>query len=402
MSEGADAVAAKPLKEPQRGFVITVLGVTQILAWGSSYYLPAVLASPIAADTGWSLTWVVGGLSLGLLLAGLVSPYVGAMIDRHGGRPILAASALLLALGQLGLGVAHSLAVYIAAWLVIGVGMGAGLYDAAFGTLGRLYGRGARSAITTLTLFGGLASTVCWPVSAVLVEESGWRGACFVYSAIQLLVALPLYLVALPREQKAANENRITEGLEAGRNPALPLLLLLAVTLTLAAFLSSTLSVHLLTILQERGMTLAAAVGLGAIVGPCQVGARAIELVVARYHHPIWTKAASVWSVAVGIGLLWTGGFTPIALVFYGAGIGLESIARGTLPLALFGERGYARLMGRLAMPSLLVQAAAPSIGALLLEAGSGNEALAALFGVAAVNVALVGLLLFAMRQHRA
>src|SRR4051794_33688464 len=165
-----------------RGLVITVLGVTQILAWGSTFYLPAVLASPIATETGWPLTWVVGGLSLGLLLAGLISPYVGLMIERHGGRPVLMASAVLFAVGQLGLGLAHSVTTYVAAWLVIGVGMGTGLFDAAFGTLGRLYGRDARLAITTLTLFGGLASTVCWPLSAFLVGKLGWRGTCFAYS----------------------------------------------------------------------------------------------------------------------------------------------------------------------------------------------------------------------------
>jgi hypothetical protein len=142
---------------------------------------------------------------------------------------------------------------------------------------------------------------------------------------------------------------------------SLALLATLAVTLTLAAAISSLLSVHLLTILQAGGMALAAAVGLGALVGPAQVAARTIELAIARYHHPIWTKLASVSFVAIGVSALWAGlPLIPVAPVFYGAGIGLESIARGTLPLALFGASGYATLMGRLAMPSLFAQAAAP------------------------------------------
>jgi MFS family permease len=161
-----------------RPIVITALGLTQILAWGSSYYLPAVLAEPIARDTGWPLSWVVGGLSLGLLMAAIVSPRVGTAIERHGGRPVLALSAIAIGTGQLGLALAPNLAAYIAAWLVIGVGMGAGLYDAAFATLGRLYGHDARAAITTLTLFGGFASTVCWPLSAFMLSTIGWRGAC--------------------------------------------------------------------------------------------------------------------------------------------------------------------------------------------------------------------------------
>ncbi len=196
-AEGVAGVAPPPAR-----LIVPALGVTQIMAWGSSYYLPAVLAQPIAADTGWPLTWVVGGLSLGLLVAGLAAPFVGRQIHNYGGRPVLIASALLLAAGQLGLALSPNLPVFIAAWLVTGLGMSAGLYDAAFSTLGRLYGQGARQHITTLTLFGGFASTVCWPLSAFFLHELGWRGACVAYAAIQLLVCLTIYLFAIPREQR--------------------------------------------------------------------------------------------------------------------------------------------------------------------------------------------------------
>ncbi|MBZ9700921.1 MULTISPECIES: MFS transporter [unclassified Mesorhizobium] len=376
-----------------RRTIITTLGVTQIMAWGSSYYLPAVIAPAVATDTGWPLAWVVGGLSLGLLTAGVISPHVGSSIERHGGRNVLAFSAGCIGLGQIGLAIAPSLAAYIGAWLVIGLGMGAGLYDAAFGTLGRLYGHGARSAITTLTLFGGFASTICWPISAFLLGEIGWRGTCLVYAAVQLSFALPLYLVIVPR---SVHQQVATTGSTGGVTPApqtdsnLSIMIVLAATLTLAAVISSTLSVHLLTILQKNGITLAAAVGLGALVGPSQVAARTIEMVIARFHHPIWTKFASVTFVAIGVSALWLGmPIVPLALAFYGAGIGLESIARGTLPLAMFGSNGYAKLMGRLAMPSLIAQAAAPSVGALLLERFGAHGALATLSGLALINVAL-------------
>lgn len=375
-----------------RGTIITVLGLTQIMAWGSSYYLPAVIAPAVAADTGWPLAWVVGGLSLGLLVAGLISPRVGSSIERRGGRNALTFSAACIGAGQLGLAAAPNLAAYIAAWLVVGLGMGAGLYDAAFATLGRLYGTSARSAITTLTLFGGLASTICWPISALLMGELGWRGTCLVYAAVQLLLALPLYLLVVPREmpRSARTEPRQTATAAPVGNSSLPIMILLATTLTLAAVISSTLSVHLLTILQASGLALAAAVGLGALVGPAQVAARAIEMVIARYHHPIWTKFASVSFVAIGVSALWLGmPVVPVALGFYGAGIGLESIARGTLPLALFGPSGYAKLMGRLAMPSLIAQAAAPSVGALLMEWTGAHGTLAVLSGLALFNVGL-------------
>ncbi len=374
--------------------VITALGVTQILAWGGSYYLPAVLAGPVSADTGWSPTWVVGGLSAGLLAAAAVSPTVGRVIARRGGRPVLVASAVLLAAGQCGLALAPSLPAFVAAWVVVGLGMAAGLYDPAFATLGRLYGAGGRSAITTLTLFGGFASTIAWPLTAFLVTSLGWRGACLSYAGIQLAVSLPIYLVVLPREP-AGTVALTPSGPSASpaspsSEPAPVLLPLLATAVTTASLVSTVLSVHLLGILESRGLALTAAVALGALVGPSQVGARAIELVLSQRHHPIWTKLAASSLIVLGLTAMLVGGpwLTP-ALVLYGAGIGLESIARGTLPLALVGPRRYPVVMGRIALPNLMVQAAAPLVGSLLLGVVGASGTLAVLIGVAAVNVAL-------------
>src|SRR3546814_8380718 len=126
-----------------------------ILAWGSSFYLLAVLAGPIAADTGWPLSWIVGALSIGFLTSGLVSPQVGRAIERWGGRPVLAFGAVVMSLGLFALALAPSLPIYVAAWMVLGIGMGAGLYDPAMATLGRLYGQQSRRPIPLLTLFGG-------------------------------------------------------------------------------------------------------------------------------------------------------------------------------------------------------------------------------------------------------
>jgi MFS family permease len=389
---------------PNRAVIITALGVTQIFAWGTSYYLPAVLAAPIAADTGWSLARVVGGLSLGLLTAGLISPWVGTAIARRGGRPVLAISAGLLAIGLAALALAHSLFAFMAAWLMIGLGMGAGLYDPAFATLGRLYGDGGRSAITTLTLFGGFASTVCWPLSAFLDAHLGWRGVCLVYAGLQLAFALPIYLLLLPREPErtAIPLSPVAAMPMTSAAPAAPqrgLFLLLATTITLASIISTVLSVHLLTILQGKGFALAAAVSLGALVGPSQVAARTIEMFIARYHHPIWTKIAATSLVTAGLIALWAGSpFITLALLLYGAGIGLESIARGTLPLAIFGPERYPIVMGRIARPSLIAQAAAPSIGALLLEVGGIEGALAMFMATAAFNVVLIACLFVATR----
>ena len=181
-----------------RAVTITALGVAQILGWGTSFYFPAVLAPPISADTGWSLAWVVSGTSIGLLVAGLLAPKVGAIIDRRGGRPVLLTSSLLYAAGLLCIGLAPSLPVYLLGWVVLGGGMGTGLYDAVFAALGKLYGKDARTPITNLTLFGGFASTVCWPLSAFLAESFGWRSACLFYAGLHLLVSLPLQMAVMP------------------------------------------------------------------------------------------------------------------------------------------------------------------------------------------------------------
>lgn len=377
--------------------VISALGITQILAWGSSYYLLTILAKPIAAETGWPFAWVISGLSMGLLVSGVVSPQIGRAIERHGGRPVLMASAALLAIGLLTLAVAPNIPTYLAGWLVIGLGMGAGLYEAAFSTLGRLYGLTARDAIASLTLWGGFAATVCWPLSACLVQVVGWRATCLAYAILQLAVAMPLYIFVLPHEEKRSLLAPVPDP-EAGAALGYPtsnrtlLVGLLATILTTGGVIFSIWSVHIITILQGEGVALATAVALGAIIGPAQVGARAVEMAVGRYHHPLWTLVASVTLIATGMVLLWVGfPMLTVSLLCYGAGSGIWSIARGTLPLALFGPLGYAALMGRLAMPSLIAQSLAPSLGAVLIEKGGTNGALAVLGILSLVNVALVG-----------
>ncbi|MCP1549383.1 MULTISPECIES: MFS transporter [Methylobacteriaceae] len=371
--------------------VISALGVVQILTWGSSFYLLSVLAAPMTQDTGWPFGWVIGGLSLGLLVAGLVSPRVGAFIGEHGGRPVLAFAAIALALGLTGLALAPNVAAYLAAWLLVGLGMGTGLYDPAFATLGRLYGAEARPAITTLTLWGGFASTVCWPLSAFLIEQVGWRGTCLAYAGLHLSVTLPLVLLVIPKPPI-----RIVTRL-AGANPAIRLegrerraFLLMAGVLTLGGTVMAMVSVHLITLLQARGVALTSAVAYGALIGPAQVGARIVEMAGKGRHHPLWTLTAAMILVVLGVAMLTAGlPLVGLALVLYGAGNGIYSIARGTVPLALFGPERYAALVGRLARPGLVAQALAPSVGAVVLAQGGANATYALLSVLAVANVAL-------------
>ena len=384
--------AVAPL--PDRRVIVTALGVTQILAWGSSFYLLGVLANEIVRDTGWSYAFVMAGVSAGLFVAGLVSPRVGRTIAARGGRPVLATSALLLALGLMLIAAAPNIAVYLGGWIVIGAGMGAGLYDAAFSTLGGIYGKDARKPITWVTLFGGFASTVCWPFSAFLVEQLGWRGACFVYAAIQLGFSLPIHLFVLPpRPNEVAATAADRAGSSLARNERL-VFGILATVLTLGAAILSMVGMHLLVLLQARGITLAAAVAFGAMVGPSQVGARVIEMLAGSRYHPIWTMIASAVLVAAGTWLLYLDvPIYAVALVLYGAGNGIGSIARGTLPLALFGAQRYPVLMGRLALPLLIAMSVAPLIGALIFNAAGADGTLGILASMATLNVALVGAL---------
>ena len=387
-----------------RPITITALGIAQILAWGTSFYFPAVFAAPIVADTGWSLFWVVSGTSLGLLIAGLISPRVGVMIDRYGGRPILASSSLLYAAGLTGVAFAPNLPPYLASWVVVGCGMGTGLYDAVFAALGKLYGHEARAPITNLTLFGGFSSTICWPLSAFLIEAFGWRNACIAYALAHLVIALPLQLAVMPPLVRSADKPPSSGTSKADEVQRVPnerwVFALLALVLTISSGIGSIVIVHMMTFLQARGADFALAITLGTLFGPAQVGARVIERLFGARYHPIWTMIASCTLMAAGL-LALSGSFAILSLTIlvYGAGYGIMWIARGTLPLAVFGPRRYATLIGRIAFPALIVQALAPSAGALLIEMQGPGATMAVLAELAVLNTVLVAVLWAACRQ---
>ncbi|MFG1211662.1 MFS transporter [Xanthobacter flavus] len=375
--------------------VIAALGVVQILTWGSSFYLLTVLAGPISRDTGWPLQWIVGSLSVGLLVAGLVSPKVGALIDARGGRPVLAGGCALLACGLALLALAQGPAMFMLGWCIAGAGMAASLYDAAFAALGRLYGAGARRAITMLTLWGGFASTVCWPITAFLDAHMGWRATCLVYAGLHLFVSIPLVLAFMPAIAPRVETGRpARDGPVVLSGPERISFLLMAGIVTLIGTIASAMSVQVLALLQSRGLSLAEAVAAGAFIGPSQVFARIIEQASGGRHHPLWTM---IWAVALmGLGLVMLAAGFPIvavALVAYGAGNGIFSIAKGTVPLAVLGAERYPVLAGRLARPALLAQALAPLGAAQLLAAWGAGAAFSALIGLWLAAAVLLGLL---------
>lgn len=376
------------LAQVSRVRLVGAMGIGQILAWSSTYYLPAVLVSPISQAAGWSVTSVVIGLSLGLLVAGACSPKVGRMIDRHGGRSILAASSLLMALGLALMGTAQHLAIYYLAWTIIGFAMAAGLYDAAFATLGRLMGETARSSISGLTLLGGFASTVGWPLLAFLEHELGWRGACFVLAGAHLLVGLPIYLVFVPKTQTSHAPVACSTGVNTGTSKLTTyrqLFLLVALLLTLQSLVTSTVSVHLLDMLKLLGIATATALAIGMVIGPAQVAGRIAEFTWGQSLHPTWATRLGILLCLTGIVLLlpaqpW---LAFLAIALYGAGNGILTITRGTLPLVLFGSAGYGSRMGLLARPMLVAQAVGPIGAAMILDSFSAETLLMLLVGFA-------------------
>lgn len=381
---------------PQKRWIVSALGLMQIFAWGSTFYLPAILAPTIAEDTGWPLVWIVGSLSIGLIVAGLVAPTVGNRIDKKGGRWVLTISCALFAIGLCVIGLANSLWMYFGGWLILGIAMGSGLYDASFSTLTQIYGLKARSAITTLTLWGGFSSTVCWPLSAWMLNLFGWRATCLIYAGIMLLVCLPLIRKVLPARVRIANRPR-TSGKKAPLELT-PLekrqMRLLMFSLMIAGAIGALVSVHLLLILSGRGLSIEEMVALGALIGPAQVAGRLLEAANKERHHALWTLTVSVGLTATGLILLATGlEVTAWAIILYGAGNGIFSIAKGAMPLFLFGSERYARIVGRLALPSLLAQALVPAMVAWLLAGFGALPSLLLLAVLGVANIAVVVLI---------
>jgi len=372
---------------------VPVLGVTEIISWGTIFYTPVLIVPLIAAERGWSMSFAMGGFSVGLLVAGLVSPYVGRSIDRFGGHVVMTIGSLIGALGLALIVHAAHWAAYLAVWMVLGVAMAANLYDSAFATLGRIFGGAARRPITALTLAGGFASTVSWPATHFLLEAVGWRGTYLVYAALLAYISAPLHAFFLPRHRHDENET-VHSDMKAPVKVLPPYglpFILVASAFASYAFVPSGLSAHLLAIFTRSGIDAGTVVWIGALFGPAQVGARLIEFSFGRDLHPLWVVRFALAVLLCAFAMLLLAGIsTPLAAVFalmFGGANGLVTITRGAVPLALFGASGYGRLMGRLAGPFLLVQAAAPLVMAFVIERTSDMAALglAALFAAAAL-----------------
>jgi MFS family permease len=347
--------------------IIAALGTTQTLAWASSYYLPAILADPIARDLGVSSNWIFTAFSAALVISALIGPRVGRQIDLVGGRSVLSMSNLVLAAGLVLLGFTTSIPMLIAAWLLLGVGMGAGLYDAAFAALGRIYADAARRSITGITLIAGFASTVGWPLSAWGLETIGWRNTCFAWAAAHILIGLPINWLILPAVKGAK------AAVAAAVKPHIPIdrtMIILAFVFAAAWTVTGAMAAHLPRIMEAAGATSAQAVFAGALIGPSQVAARIFEAsFLSRYHPLVSTRLACI-THPIGAAILGLagGGAASVFALFHGAGNGILTIARGTLPLSIFGPENYGYRLGIIGAPARMAQAAAPLLFGLLIE----------------------------------
>jgi MFS family permease len=348
--------------------IIVALGTTQTLAWASSYYLPAILADPIGRDLGVSSNWIFAAFSASLVISALLGPRVGRQIDLVGGRSVLCISNLTLAAGLVLLGFTYSIPVLVAAWLLLGIGMGLGLYDAAFGALGRIYGDAARRSITGITLIAGFASTVGWPLTALGLETIGWRNTCFAWAAAHILIGLPINFIMMPAVigAKAAVANAVKPHIPIDRP-----MVLLAFAFAAAWSVTSAMAAHFPRILEAAGATSVQAIAAGALIGPSQVFARIVEAsFLSRYHPLLSTRLAClthpIGAVIVGVA---GGGAASVFAIFHGAGNGILTIARGTLPLAIFGPENYGYRLGIVGAPARMAQAAAPLLFGLLIDA---------------------------------
>ena len=359
----------------RRSVVVTTLGITQTLAWGSTYYLPAVFADPVSTGLGVSRVWFFGVFSAAMLLSGLLGPLAGRMIDRYGGRDVLTATNVVFAIGLVAMAYASGPVGLIVAWAILGIGMGFGLYEAAFATVAGLYGRDARNSITGITLYAGFASTVGWPASAIFIDTFGWRGACLAWAALHIVIGLPMNRFLVP---KATPHPPEPEQAHAGASNVSATMIVLASVFGATWFVSTAMAAHLPRLLQAMGASAAVAVAAGSLIGPAQVAARLFEFSVLRRMSPMISARLATIMHPIGAALLAM--FGPMLAIpfvlLHGGGNGLLTIARGTLPLALFGPASYGLRTGILAAPARILQGAAPLLFGVVLDQGGPLYAL--------------------------
>ena len=354
---------------------MVALGVTQTVSWASSYYLPAILAVPMARELGVPSSRVFAAFTFALIVMAFAGTIVGRQIDKLGGRIVLSLSHVVIAGGLVMLATASGVWSMAAGWTVLGIGMAMGLYDAAFAALVGFYGKAARAPITGVTLIAGFASTIGWPIHAIIEQSYGWRTACLVWAAVHLLVCLPVSLAAFPRAGRPMDQsdasNPVAEQATDSRERVRVTMWLMALLFAAAWFVTGSMAVHLPRLLEGFGASTTSAIAAAALVGPAQVAARLVDFGLLRHVHPLASARIATLLHPLGAAALAMLG-APAVIAFallHGAGNGILTIVRGTLPLAFFGAQGYGLRQGLISAPARMSQAFAPFLFGLVLEA---------------------------------
>ncbi|NLS68412.1 MULTISPECIES: MFS transporter [Bradyrhizobium] len=373
--------------------VVIALGLAQLISWGATYYLIGGFGEQIAADLGWSRDIVYGGFAAALLVMGVTSPLAGRWVDKSGGRQVMVAGAVINALGCAGLALSHQIGSYFASWIVLGLGMRLTLYDAAFAALARIGGPEARRAMSGITLLGGLAATVFWPLGHTLSDHFGWRSAVLAYAGIALLT-IPLHLL-IPNQRFAGVPGAAAvasrQPRAVGRRQLAAASGLYAVIMTGANFLNAGMSAHMIAVLTGLGLTVTVAVWIATLRGIGQSAARLCEVLFGVRLDPLALNLMACLIMPLSfIAGLFSGSAREMGIAFallYGACNGILTITRGTLPLILFDHRSYGTLVGRLIVPSFILPAAAPLIYAIVIDRFGDASALYLSTGLALVTL---------------
>lgn len=366
-----------PQQPCQQRNTIAILAVTQVLSWGSIYYAISVLAPEIQREMGWRADLVYGAFSWSLLIAGLCATHIGAWLDRIGGRAVMGAGSLLAGAGLIVLSQTHTLLLYWLAWSMLGVAMAMVLYEAAFAAINREFGYAARGCISKVTLLGGFASTVFWPLTLKLNGLIGWRDTYLIYGLLQLLLCAPLHGLLSVRARapasKVAHGERATPGYTLAQAVAHPVFWRLAAAFAANSLVGSALAVHLIPLLHKLGHPVAAIVVFTALFGPMQVLGRIGEMAFAARVRPQSVGLITFGALPAALLALILAGEQQWAVVafclLYGLSNGILTIVRGTVPQALFGREHYGAISGALAGPSLVARAAGPLAVAALIQA---------------------------------
>jgi predicted MFS family arabinose efflux permease len=359
-----------------------MLGITQIIGWGTTVYALGVLAKPITADTGWRLDLIIGGITVALLASGFVSTAIGRLIDSKGGQLVMVAGSILVATLQVALAFAPNITVYLVTWALLGIAMRMCLYDAAFAALVQVTRERGRTAISYLTLFGSFASSIFWPIGYALDEQFGWRNTFLIFAASNLLICVPLHVWGLRRPTDAASSGQpASSAADAGQTNARPFLTgsaraiamaLFAIVISACAFVFGALAVLLPAVLAASGISAREAVVLASIKGVAQFAGRVCDIVFGRNLGPLTVGRIAVACLPLSFAALLYGesgfGWALVFIILFGLSNGLLTIVRGAVPLVLFGPVGYGAVLGLLATPYLLMNATAPVILAALNE----------------------------------